>query len=101
MHLSPASIESAIKLLDQPVPDLVRGDIGETGPHRALLRGSKTDPQRPLPTDPSPTDSVRRRPTKLSHLIEDVTSEDGLSLLPRATARSKTLPMIDLYRKKA
>ena len=38
----------------------------------ALLRGSKTDPQRPLPTDPLTTDSVRRRPTKLSHLIEDV-----------------------------
>jgi len=32
MHLSPAAIESAIKLLDQPVPDLVQGDIGETGP---------------------------------------------------------------------
>ena len=31
MHLSPAAIESAIKLLDQPVSDLVRGDIGETG----------------------------------------------------------------------
>jgi len=31
MHLSPAAIESAIKLLDQPASDLVRGDIGETG----------------------------------------------------------------------
>jgi integrase len=31
MHLSPAAIESAIKLLDQPVSDLERGDIGETG----------------------------------------------------------------------
>ena len=31
MHLSPAAIERAIKLLDQPVSDLVRGDIGETG----------------------------------------------------------------------
>ena len=30
-HLSPAAIERAIKLLDQPVSDLVRGDIGETG----------------------------------------------------------------------
>ena len=59
---------------------------------RALLRGSKTDPQRPLPTDPLTTDSVRRRPTKLSHLIEDVTCEDGLRLLPRPTARSKALP---------
>ena len=57
----------------------------------ALLRGSKTDPQRPLPTDPLTTDSVRRRPTKLSHLIEDVTCEDGLRLLPRPTARSKAL----------
>ena len=60
--------------------------------HAALLRGSKTDPQRPLPTDPLTTDSVRRRPTKLSHLIEDVTCEDGLRLLPRPTARSKALP---------
>ena len=58
----------------------------------ALLRGSKTDPQRPLPTDPLTTDSVRRRPTQLSHLIEDVTCEDGLRLLPRPTARSKALP---------
>ena len=56
------------------------------------MRGSKIDPQRVLPTDPSTTDRVRRRPTKLSHLIEDVTCEDGLSLLPRATARSKALP---------
>jgi hypothetical protein len=31
MHLSPAAIERAIKLLDQPVSDLVRGDIEETG----------------------------------------------------------------------
>ena len=59
---------------------------------RALLRGSKTDPQRPLPTDPLTTDRVRRRPTKLSHLIEDVTCEDGLRLLPRPIARSKALP---------
>ena len=58
----------------------------------ALLRGSKTDPQRPLPTDPLTTDRVRRRPTTLSHLIEDVTCEDGLRLLPRPTARSKALP---------
>ena len=67
-----------------------RGVIG--GREMALLRGSKTDPQRPLPTDPLTTDSVRRRPTKLSHLIEDVTCEDGLRLLPRPTARSKALP---------
>ena len=58
----------------------------------ALLRGSKTDPQRPLPTDPLTTDRVRRRPTTLSHLIEDVTCEDGLRLLPRPTARSKARP---------
>ena len=56
---------------------------GHVTPALALLRGSKTDPQRPLPTDPLTTDSVRRRPTKLSHLIEDVTCEDGLRLLPR------------------
>ena len=67
-----------------PAPSLPRPE--------ALLRGSKTDPQRPLPTDPLTTDSVRRRPTKLSHLIEDVTCEDGLRLLPRPTARSKALP---------
>ena len=30
MHLSPAAIEGAIRLLDQSVSDLVRGDIGET-----------------------------------------------------------------------
>ena len=31
MHLSPAAIEGAIRLLDQPSPDLRRGDIVETG----------------------------------------------------------------------
>ena len=56
----------------------VREARGSWGRRPALLRGSKTDPQRPLPTDPLTTDSVRRRPTKLSHLIEDVTCEDGL-----------------------
>ncbi len=30
MHLSPATIEGAIRLLDQPLPDLSRGDIVET-----------------------------------------------------------------------
>ena len=30
MHLSPAAIEGAIRLLDQPSPDLSRGDIVET-----------------------------------------------------------------------
>ena len=30
MHLSPAAIERAIRLLDQPSPDLTRGDILET-----------------------------------------------------------------------
>ena len=68
------------------------GSVATSGRRLALLRGSKTDPQRPLPTDPLTTDSVRRRPTKLSHLIEDVTCEDGLRLLPRSTARSKALP---------
>ena len=66
--------------------------MGQAPQSLALLRGSKTDPQRPLPTDPLTTDRVRRRPTKLSHLIEDVTCEDGLRLLPRPTARSKALP---------
>jgi len=31
MHLSPAAIDEAIRLLDQPVAGLVRGDTGETG----------------------------------------------------------------------
>jgi len=30
MHLSPAAIEAAIRLLEQPVPAQVRGDILET-----------------------------------------------------------------------
>ena len=30
MHLSPAAIEAAIRLLDQPTPDRARGDIVET-----------------------------------------------------------------------
>ena len=30
MHLSPAAIEGAIRLLDQPSPDRGRGDIVET-----------------------------------------------------------------------
>ena len=58
----------------------------------ALLRGSKMDRERPRSRDRSTTDSVRRRLTKLSHPIEDVTCEDGLRLLPRATAPSKALP---------
>ena len=41
MHLSQVAIESAIKLLDQPVSDLVRGDIGETGPHRPRSNAPK------------------------------------------------------------
>ena len=70
-----------------------RREVGRCSrPTVALLRGSKTDPQRSLPTDPLTTGSVRRRPTKLGHLIEDVTCEDGLRLLPRPTARSKALP---------
>ena len=75
------------------IPPARTATVSGHGPRSpALLRGSKTDPQRPLPTDPLTTDSVRRRPTKLSHLIEDVTCEDGLRLLPRPTARSKALP---------
>ena len=73
-------------------PKVVAREVALPPQILALLRGSKTDPQRPLPTDPLTTDSVRRRPTKLSHLIEDVTCEDGLRLLPRPTARSKALP---------
>ena len=72
--------------------DLQEQALEDVAVSAALLRGSKTDPQRLLPTDPLTTDSVRRRPTKLSHLIEDVTCEDGLRLLPRPTARSKALP---------
>jgi integrase len=30
MHLSPAAIRSAIQLLEQPAPTIVRGDIVET-----------------------------------------------------------------------
>ena len=37
MHLSPAAIEGAIRLLDQPSPDLRRGDMVETAD-----RGSAT-----------------------------------------------------------
>ena len=33
MHLSPAAIEGAIRLLDQPSPDLRRGDMVETANH--------------------------------------------------------------------
>ena len=35
MHLSPAAIEGAIRLLDQPSPDHGRGDIVETASHRS------------------------------------------------------------------
>jgi hypothetical protein len=31
MHLSPAAIQSAIRLLDQPLPSTAFGDILETG----------------------------------------------------------------------
>ena len=78
------------RALIRAMVECVRPDPGKL--IAALLRGSKTDPQRPLPTDPLTIDSIRRRPTKLSHLIEDVTCEDGLRLLPRPTARSKALP---------
>ncbi len=35
MHLSPAALEGAIRLLDQPFPDHERGDIVETGDPRS------------------------------------------------------------------
>jgi integrase len=36
MHLSPAALESAIRLLDQPVSSLRWGDIGETADFRSV-----------------------------------------------------------------
>ena len=36
MHLSPAAIEAAIRLLDQPSPDLGRGDIVETADRQSV-----------------------------------------------------------------
>ena len=57
-----------------------------------------------MPGAPSPSHSVRRRPTQLRHLIEDVTAEDGFRLLPRATACVKALavglefPILSLHR---
>ncbi len=39
----------------------------------ALLRGSKTDPQRPLPTDPLTTDSVRRPTPPEPYRLGDLT----------------------------
>ena len=84
-------VESLVVSLAMVVFDVLAHEETQV-PFAALLRGSKTDPQRPLPTDPLTTDSVRRRPTTLSHLIEDVTCEDGLRLLSRPTARSKALP---------
>ena len=36
------------------------------------------------PTGPSPADDIRRGSAKLSHLVEHVTPEDGLSPLPEA-----------------
>ena len=88
-ELVPPEVVVTVKALACELPARTQRPLARW---RALLRGSKTDPQRPLPTDPLTTDSVRRRPTKLSHLIEDVTCEDGLRLLPRPTARSKALP---------
>ena len=38
MHLSPAAIESAIRLLDQPSPDHGRGDIVETADRRRQVQ---------------------------------------------------------------
>ena len=42
MHLSPAALEGAIRLLDQPVSDLGRGDIGETADLRSLSAVERT-----------------------------------------------------------
>ena len=96
---SPPAVRKTRFVWGNTITALPASQTAVRGPHpqrlridEALLRGSKTDPQRPLPTDPLTTDSVRRRPTTLSHLIEDVTCEDGLRLLPRPTARSKALP---------
>ena len=42
MHLSPAALEGAIRLLDQPVSDLVRGDIVETADPRSVSAVERT-----------------------------------------------------------
>ena len=42
MHLSPAALEGAIRLLDQPVSDLVRGDIVETTDPRSVSAVERT-----------------------------------------------------------
>jgi hypothetical protein len=42
MHLSPAALESAIRLLDQPVSSLGRGDIGETADLRSVTAAERT-----------------------------------------------------------
>jgi len=42
MHLSPAALESAIRLLDQPVADLQRGDIVETADLRSVSTVERT-----------------------------------------------------------
>ena len=42
MHLSPAALESAIRLLDQPVADLQRGDIVETAGLRSVSTVERT-----------------------------------------------------------
>ena len=42
MHLTPAALEGAIRLLDQPVSDLGRGDIGETADLRSVTAAERT-----------------------------------------------------------
>ena len=42
MHLSPAALDSAIRLLDQPVADLQRGDIVETADLRSVSTVERT-----------------------------------------------------------
>ena len=42
MHLSPAALESAIRLLDQPVSSLRWGDIGETADLRSVTAAERT-----------------------------------------------------------
>jgi hypothetical protein len=40
MHLSPAAVDAAIRLLDEPTPLFARGDIVETGdPDRTMADG--------------------------------------------------------------
>ena len=42
MHLSPAAVEAAIRLLDEPAPDRTRGDIVETAERRSASAMKRT-----------------------------------------------------------